>query len=286
MKYAVIDVGSNSVRLMLSDGEQTLVKVANTTKLAEGMGEDKKLTKVAINRTVLAVYNFCEIAKKEMVDKVYLFATAAVRSAVNGEEFCDAVKNACGVMVDVVSGAEEARLGLLGALNGRDGGIIDVGGASTEISVVKNGETVYSRSVDIGAVTVKDLCGQDVGAVEKFVESKILEYGALPTSNFYSIGGTATSVAAMLQELEPYDPKKTHGFKVYINNLIALKEKLFSMTVDERKSLKGLRPERAEVIAGGVAILVAVMKKLGVDYVTVSENDNLEGYLKVKLEKV
>lgn len=285
MKYGVIDVGSNSVRLMISDGKNTIYKKVITTRLAEGMGEGV-LQPVAIDRTASAVSFFVEQAKEECVDEIYAYATAAVRQSKNGNVFIDKVKDLCGIDVEIVSGETEAELGVKGALSGFDGGVIDVGGASTEVIVVKDGKIKYSKSLNVGAVKIKDACGQDFDKVKEYIDNKIVEYGSIPNAEFYGIGGTATTIAAIILQLEPYDPNKVDGFKVGIEQLERLTERLFSLSVEERKKLKGLQPARAEVIAGGAALMLSVMKKIGIEHITVSEKDNLEGYLLTKTEKI
>lgn len=279
MKYGVIDVGSNSVRLMISEGARSLHKTVKTTRLAEGMGEDKLLTPAAIERTVLAVSFFVEKAKSECVDKIFVFATAAVRQAQNGNQFVLAVKDACGVEVDVVSGEEEAVLGYVGALTGADGGVVDVGGASAEVITVFDGQKIYSKSINIGAVKITDVCGQERSVAEKFVSENLKDFGDIPKSNYRAIGGTATSIAAMIQELEVYDATKVDGFVVEKEVLSSLVEKLYEMSVEERKNLKGLQPERAKVINGGALVLLRLMEKIGLSQLVVSEKDNLEGYI-------
>jgi exopolyphosphatase/guanosine-5'-triphosphate,3'-diphosphate pyrophosphatase len=271
---------------MISSESLTLYKLVKTTRLAEGMLDNNMLTVEAIKRTVSAVSFFVDRAKEECVENVYIFATAATRKAKNRDEFLSAVRNTCGYEVDVVSGEVEARLGYVGALNGRDGGIIDVGGASTEVTVVDGGRSIYTKSIELGAVSLTDRCGQDMFKADRFVEEKILEYGNVPMTKFYSIGGTATSIAAMLQELDPYDPNMVDGYTVSIDQLCNLKQRLYSLSVEERAKLKGLQPERAKVIANGVNILLKLMNRFCIDSITVSEKDNLEGYLKLKLEKV
>ncbi len=284
MKYGVIDVGSNSVRLMISDGVSAIYKTVKTTRLSEGMGQDKMLTDTAVERTVNAVYFFIEQAKKEKVDEIFMFATAAVRQASNGSKFVSEIKKKCGVDVDVVSGEEEALLGYTGALSGKDGGVIDVGGASSEVISVLNGELAFSKSINIGAVKAKDTCGQDRKIAEKFVTEKIDDFGKIPKNTYYAIGGTATSVGAILQELEVYDPNKIDGYVVNRQALASLTDKLFNMSVEERKKLKGLQPQRAEVIACGALILLKIIDKIGVDSFVVSEKDNLEGYIIRKID--
>ncbi len=282
MKYGVIDIGSNSVRLMINVDGKTLYKLVNTTRLAEGMTGEKLLKTSAVDRTVSAVSFFIERANAEKVDKIYIFATAAVRSAKNSRDFVRAIKEATGFDVDVISGEKEALIGRIGAIGNNDGGIIDVGGASTEVLAVLNGDTVYSKSLYLGAVKIKDVCGQERSLAEVLINESISEYGQIPKANYYGIGGTATSIASMLLELEPYDPEKVNGFKFDESQLSSLVDKLYSLSIEQRKNLKGLQPARAEVIAGGALLLLRIMKKIGITNLTVSESDNLEGYLELK----
>lgn len=286
MKFAVIDIGSNSVRLMYSNGIDTDCKLVKTTRLAQGMGEGKILQKESIKRTVDALSFFVNKAKNEFADRIYIFATAAVRQAVNKDEFLKLAKETCGICIEVISGEEEAKLGYIGALGGDDGGVIDVGGASAEVIVVKDGVAIYSKSIELGAVKIFDKHGQDKKAVKEHIERKIEEYGEIPNANFYAIGGTATSIVGILLELEPYDANKVHGYKVFKNDLEKLVDKLFALSIEQKRRLKGLHPSRAEVIAGGAMVLLSLMNKLKIDSFIVSERDNLEGYLLVKMEKL
>ena len=281
--FAIIDVGSNSVRLMLHDGVKTLSKKVQTTRLAEGIAKTNMLTPEAVERTARAVSFFISEAKSLGIKNPLVFATAAVRQANNGKDFTDKVFDLTGIKVDVVSGELEAMLGINGALDGGDGGVIDIGGASTEIIVKEKSEVVYSKSIKLGAVRAKDATGQDKDSAVEFISSKINEFSSIPTNTtYYAIGGTATTIASMLQELEPYDPTKTDGYKIYKNDVKYLLEKLFSMNVSERAKLKGLQPGREEIIAHGVTILYEIMDKFSIDYVITSEKDNLEGYLYYK----
>ena len=283
MKFGVIDVGSNSVRLMMSENNKS-TKTIKITRLAEGMKEGA-LQGDAIFRTANAVSFFFEKAKSEGADEIFIFATAAVRMASNAQEFTNKVKALTGADVDVISGEEEAKIGFMGALYKSDGGIIDIGGASTEIVAVIGGEKRFAKSLNVGVVRLKDACGQDYSAVKKFVNEKIKEYGQIPFTNFYGIGGTATSLASIAQELEPYDPNKVDGYHLTRNKIEEISNKLFSLSIEERKALKGLQSDRAEVIAHGAVLLLAIVDMIGIDGIIVSERDNLEGYLALKLEK-
>jgi len=280
---AVIDVGSNSVRLLLNDRGE-LKKEIKVTKLADGLALTGRLNETAIARTADAVNCFYNKAKSLNAKSVYVFATAAVRRAINGYEFVERVKELCGLTVDVISGELEARCGLDGVLKGKDGGIIDIGGASTEITVRKNGEIVYSKSLDLGGVKILDTCAQDADKIYQLAKEKVKEYGNVPTSVFYGIGGTATSISSVYHKLKVYDKNVVHGSKIDRKILDETISLFASKTVEERKNIIGLQRERADVILGATILLKAIFEHLNLDYIFVSEDDNLEGYLYLKGE--
>ena len=283
---AVIDVGSNSVRLLLSCNGVTVFKGVKVTKLAEGVLSTSKLNNTAIDRTVDAIKNFCEYAKTQDAHQIYIFATAGVRQAKNGKIFTDKVKEVTGINVDVISGENEAKIGALGALNGEDGGLVDIGGASTEITVIKAGKSLYSKSVNIGAVRLSEDFNGDFSDLERKLDNIISEFSFVPKTKFTAIGGTATSIVSILLKLSPYDPSMVDGYCLKKSDVYAVLKMLFSMTNEERKRLVGLQPERSEIIPFGTLILYKIMQYLGINYITVSEKDNLEGYLKFISEKI
>ncbi len=283
-KIAVIDVGSNSVRLMFVEGGTPLSKEICVTKIAKGLGSSLTLQSDAIERTANALSSFYLKAKKFGATKIYAFATEAVRKAKNKQEFLDRVYNLCGLQIDVVSGETEALLGINGALKDKDGLVLDIGGASTEIVVRKLGKIIYSKSLNIGTVVLTDKFSQNEKEVEEYLKEKLLEYGEIPALNAFAIGGTATSLAG-ISIGEDYNPKKVHGYRLTLEMVKALKERLYSISVEERKKLKGLQPERAEVIASGATLLCCIMEKFNISSITVSESDNLEGYLYSKIQR-
>ena len=281
MKISAIDVGSNSVRLMVMADGKTLYKQTDTTRLGEGLAASGRLLPEAIERTARSVQLFAAAAELNGAGTPYVFATAAVRSAVNGGDFVKRVKQLTGIDVDVIGGEEEAACGLAGALRGRDGGMVDLGGASTEITVQKGGKKVFSKSVDIGTVRLYDLAGQDRQALQKVIDRKLAEYGApdLSAVDMYGVGGTATSLAAIFHGLEPYDPKVVDGTFLSAQWLGEEAERLLPLTVEERKKVKGMDVRRADVIAGGCLLMYSLLSKFGSGGITVSESDNLEGYV-------
>jgi len=286
IKYGVIDIGSNSVRLMLSEEGKTLSKEIIITKLSEGLGKgNRSLSESAVERTAQAVSYFFEKAKSCGADKILAFGTAALRLADNPSVFLDRVKNLCGLSVDVVAGETEAEMGYIGVLGNGDGGVIDIGGASTEVIVRKNGKTVYAKSVPIGAVKLFDAAGNERQELDKITNEFLKEFGEVPKAKFYGIGGTITTASAIALSLEPYDPEKTHGYVLKKEYIDELSDKLLSMTEKERCAVKGLQKERAKVIGAGLYILKQLFGLLKITEITVSERDNLEGYLSLKTEK-
>ncbi len=284
MKYGVIDVGSNSVRLMISENGKSLKKFLSTTRLAENK-KDGFLCEKSSLRTLKAIKEYVDAAQLEGADKIFAFATAAVRNSVNGAEFAVKAKEISGVYLDVVSGETEACLGLYGALKGKDGAVLDIGGGSTEIGVVKGGKCVYSKSLPIGAVVLTQRFGQNYAAIKDYVNNAVKEYGKIPSADFYCIGGTCTTLAAASQKLAVYDPEKVDGYKLTKAEIARLTRELSALTVEERKEIAGIQKERADIIHAGAAILNAVAEYINAPYFTVSESDNLEGYLRYITEK-
>ncbi|MBR5191994.1 MAG: hypothetical protein IKW33_01120 [Clostridia bacterium] len=281
-KFAVIDIGSNSVRLMVSINGKNHNKEVLTTRLAEGMGENLILQTTPMERSAKAVSFFVKRAKALGINNIWAFATAAVRNAKNKQEFLAMCKNLCGIEIDVVSGEKEAYLGILGGLGGNNGGLIDVGGASTEIVVQKNGKITYLKSFNIGCVSLTNVAGQKEKKAQEYLNNVFLALGGLEEKKFTAIGGSALSACAILLKLKVYDPNKTHGYVIEKQNLLSLKKKLYSLSLEERKNIIGLQEKRIETISSGVAILCFIMERLGLDQLTISEGDNLEGYLKDK----
>lgn len=270
---AIIDIGSNSVRLMMPDGKKTVI----TTALGEGLAHTGMLQGEPINRTILAIMQLAELARAEGCE-VEAFATEAVRSAKNGAEFA-AMLSALGVPVRVLTGREEALSGYLGATGGRGGVLIDVGGASTEIISGKGEEIKFSVSLPIGIVRARDMFGEDYEALTAYV-NELMENAKVQVfaEEVIGIGGTAISVAAV-DSGEAYDVKNTHGRRITREGLIAIRSRLIAMTRAERLTVPGLASSRVDTVCGGLTIILAVIERLGATCMVASESDNMEGYL-------
>lgn len=283
-KYGVIDVGSNSVRAILYSGGKVLFKTTVTTRLGEGLFTDGKISQNAFERTLNAFKRLVFQLIALGADEVLPFATEAVRSAKNGKDFAIAVKEQTGLDLDVVSGAVEGEIGLLGALNGGDGGVIDVGGASAEIVVANGGKVVYSHSLPLGAVRLFESCRQDLNLLEEKIVKNLPEYGKVPQYiDYCAVGGTANTLAFIDTGLEKYDDELINGRVITLEKMKSLRKKIGALTPDERVEKLYLNEKRAEVIFGGALLLEKIMETFNISQITVSTNDNLVGYLKKKV---
>ncbi|MDE7167912.1 MAG: hypothetical protein K2O28_03585 [Clostridia bacterium] len=287
MKISAIDIGSNSVRLATFAGGKTLYKRLKTTRLGQGLSLTGRLNEDAIERSAQAVANFYGEAKADGAEKVYAFATAAVRSSENGQVFIDRVKQLCGLTVEVLSGEEEAKCGILGALGYADGGIIDVGGASTEVTVQSGGKVAYAKSVNIGTVRLFDLAGRDKEKLLKVIKEKITDYGDYNAdgTKMYAIGGTASRLGSIKHNLKEYHPEISDGTVITLEEMYTLADKLLSTSVEEIRATT-ICGSSAEVVGGGCLLIAEVMHKFGIKEITVSESDNLEGFVLLKEGKL
>lgn len=278
MKHAVIDVGSNSVRLAMIDGRQSK-KTIRTTQLAGG-ATDGVLRQENILLTAQAIKDFSSLAACQGYE-VHVFATEAVRSALNKDVFIKTVRDLCGVEVDVIDGNTEALLSYLGAC-GKSGKkcVLDVGGASSEIAAGQDGTLLYALSIPMGAVRLRDKFGSDFDGLKKFVNEAVTKYSPPPCDEYLSVGGTATSLAAMMLELRYYDPQKTDGAFLSRQFLQHITADLKRRSVPEiLAAYPSLVEKRAQVILYGAEIMLAVCDRLGIGGFTVKEQDNAEGYL-------
>lgn len=281
MLYAVIDIGSTSVRLMITDGVRVQKKV-NTTRLAENMGELNFLRPFNMERTAQAVAEYFFTAASAGATEIFAYATEAVRSARNKHAFCERVRMLCGLDVDVLDREQEAETGFTGVGACDDCCVVDMGGASTEVTVGGQGGIVYTKSLPYGIVRLS--------AVEKtktdmtaFISDKLKEYGNVPKfSKMYAIGGTITTMAAMFNRLTEYDPNVVNGSVITLDDIEQMYAKVKQMSFEERVKLPGLPEKRADIIAPGILMYGLLLRYLGADRLTVSEGDGTEGYLILK----
>lgn len=277
---AVIDIGSNSVRLAVFEDGKLEYRGKVNSKLGEGLAKTGEISEKAENRTLSAIQTLIVKAILFGVERqnIYAFATATVRRAKNGTSFCDKVLALTGIKIDVVSEDTEAMLAINGALGDDDGAVLDVGGGSAELIVRKNGKITYKKSIPLGAVVLYDMFGYDREKLTKYIKQAVKEYGNVPKiEKLVAVGGTATTCAFVMARARSYDYKVTNNRLVAMEDLKILADKFFSFS-DEEKEEMGVESGRVKIIANGTELIIEILQYLGLGSYTASENDNLLGY--------
>lgn len=299
VRIAVIDIGTNSTRLLIADVDPATRAVSEVerrttvTRLGQGVDHTGVLAGEAMARVERALAAYREVMDAREVDAVTGVLTSAVRDARNGGEFTTRVNDTYNINARAISGDEEARLTYLGATDGRAGGgeprvVIDVGGGSTELVVGHGAQLDFHVSTQAGVVRQTErFIRSDPPRAEELqqlqAEAEEIFTAAVPRATRESVAagiavaGTATSCAAILQELDPYDPAKVHGFRLLRAQGEMLLSRLAAMTLEQRRHVTGLHPDRAPAIVAGVILLIEAMRCFDLDEVEVSEHDILRG---------
>ena len=299
MRVATVDIGTNSMRLLIADYEDNKIinrkKYVEVTRIGKGVDEKGMISKDAINLNSEVLERFINLAKSKNCEKICVIGTSALRDSKNSEEFVKKVYEKTGINVEIISGEMEANLGFLGIKSILDEKkytlTIDIGGGSTEFILGNNhGDLVFSKSENIGVVRLterflKDDIPTDIQIIEmnKYIEAvtsdTIQVLKTYDIGKVIGIGGTATSISAIIQQMEIYCSDKVHNSKIYYDEIVDIYKNLKSMTIQEKKMIVGLQPKRADVIFTGVCIMKKIMSMLDIEYITVSEYDNLEGMI-------
>jgi len=285
--FAVIDLGSNSVRMSINkvEGEKWAVveRLRETVRLSEGMEKDNFLKEEAIKRVIDALIKFCEIAKAYKCVSIAAIATAAVRNAANKEMFLSRVKEATGIDFKVISGEEEAYyafLALRETQGVKNGIILDTGGGSTELTLVKNGEMLKTVSLPLGAVVLTErMAHSSESQLYRYVASHvgavnwIDECGSLPV---FATGGSARTLA-MLCKKKPLTIKEIDGLKLTYRHVAQMYQKIFNTPLKSRADIPGMDKERADIILAGLTPLKVLMDMTGSPEMTVCNSGVKEG---------
>lgn len=300
MKIASIDIGTNSMRLLIADYNKTISnrkKIVNTTRMGQGINESGIISNDAIKRNLDSFISFVNTAKNDKAEQIYAIGTSALRDSKNKEQFIELAKLNTGIEIEIINGNTEAELGFYGVALGIDETerllIIDIGGGSTEFVVgSKNEGVIYKESIDIGAVRLTEQFNaseknSNLEEMTNFIYSKINHLQkAAKTYNIkkvVGIGGTITTASSINQHMKIYDTDKIHNSLLRVENIEYILRSLNSISLDERKKVIGLEASRADIIVSGLNILLCILKCMDIPTITVSEFDNLEGLIFYKL---
>jgi exopolyphosphatase/guanosine-5'-triphosphate,3'-diphosphate pyrophosphatase len=295
----VVDIGSNSTRLLITDVSEGRVvaehdRRSTVTRLGAGVDANGHLAEESIERVFGTLDEYRAIIEDRHADKRIAVLTSAVRDATNGADFASAVRDRYGLEPHVLSGDDEAQLTFLGATSERDPRdrtptlVVDIGGGSTEL-VIGSGRTAdFHVSTQAGVVRqterhlhhdppLSEELEELSDEVQGIVKDAVSEDRRRTVERGIAVAGTATSLAAIAQELEPYDPRKVHGHVLDVPHIRAMRDRLAAIPIAKRREVRGLHPDRAPTIVAGVAILLEIIDLFGLEQIEVSEHDILRG---------
>jgi exopolyphosphatase / guanosine-5'-triphosphate,3'-diphosphate pyrophosphatase len=296
MRVAVIDIGTNSTRLLIADVEGAEVseveRVTTVTNLGRGVEHTGNLCSDAVDGACGVIADYKARYEELGAERVLAIATSAVRDAANGDAFIAELRERFDIDARLLTGEEEAHLTYLGATAARDDEdvtlVFDIGGGSTELIVGAGSDVSFHTSLQAGTIrhSERHLTAdpphphelEELAAdVHHLVSAAIESRTGSEEVHAIAVAGTPTSLAAIDQELEPYDPERVHGHRLGMRTIQHMLSRLSSLPLAERLRVPGLHPGRAPTIVAGSVILVQVMRAFDLDEIEVSERDILHG---------
>jgi exopolyphosphatase/guanosine-5'-triphosphate,3'-diphosphate pyrophosphatase len=276
MRVAAVDLGTNTTRLLVADvGDGQLAEVhreTRITRLGEGVDARRRLLPVPITRVRNVLTDYRRTAEELGAERVLAVATSAVRDAENGEAFLGEIEWSYGFTTRLVSGEEEAQLTRRGVQPPSATLVLDIGGGSTELIVDE-----FHVSLPMGSVRFTERHGEDIAGSEEAAIDLLVEQAPVHPSAAVGVAGTVTTLAALDLGLERYDRNRVDGHVLSRQAARAQLRRLATLSLEERRQVPALDPERAPVIVAGGAILVATLEYFGLNAITVSERDILDG---------
>jgi len=294
---AVMDIGTNSCRLIIAEcfdqRDITLAREARVTRVGEGIGRGAvEISPAAMDRTIAALTDYRALIDKYPVESARLLGTQALREAGNSQALADKIKEKTGFELEIISGAEEARLSYMGVTRGApvfadiSPLVLDIGAGSTEIvygETSASGELVIrGESAPVGCLRLLENPMGDRSLLQSLKEGwnhVKMPDGAEKDAPLVAVGGTATTFGAIHTGMTSYDPDAMLGLRVDIGRTREILDMLERMSPADRLSLPGMRPGREDVMPWGLRILLAAMRYCGRESVLICDRDLLYGAL-------
>lgn len=289
---AGIDIGSNSIRLLIAEVENNKIKEIiyqekATTRLATNIDKTSMLAEEPFKNSINVLSGFKKAIDKYNIKNVITVATSAVREAKNGNDFINAAKNV-GIEISIISGNEEGMFEYLGVCSGLNVDtqplILDVGGGSSEIIYKINDNEIHTESHKIGVVKMADMFdfkGCNNGSLEKcqLYVNEFFKDVVIPNNieTFIATAGTATTLAAIDMKMTEYDYKKVNGYKLHISTVKEILSKVYNTPYNERINITGMDKGREDLIIPGIIIILEILNKTSLEYITVSDFGLREG---------
>jgi exopolyphosphatase/guanosine-5'-triphosphate,3'-diphosphate pyrophosphatase len=297
VRVAVVDIGTNSTRLLVGDVDGPRVteidRRTTVTNMGRGVDHSGLICTDAIDDVCTVIADYKSRYEEMGAERVIAIATSAVRDAVNGEAFIAELRERFALDARLLTGEEEANLTYLGATAHRPARaatlVFDIGGGSTELIVGSGARVGFHTSLQAGTIRqserhltsdppdpheLEDLATDIRNLIDRAIAA---EPGAAGAVEAIAVAGTPTSLAAIDQGLEPYDPGRVHGYRLGMKRIQRMLSRLSSLPLAERLRVPGLQPGRAPTIVAGTVILVQVMRAFGIKEIEVSELDILHG---------
>ena len=299
MRVAIVDIGTNSTRLLIADVDarsgivDELDRRSTVTRLGLGVDTTGRLSDEGMARVFAALAEYAAAIEALGAGRRIAVLTSATRDAENGAAFTARVREDYGLDARTIAGEEEARLSFLGATSRRDPAdprtivVLDIGGGSTEFIIGRGHEVQFHVSTQVGVVrhTERHLHGdpptaeelQDLAADARGAFAAAIPAELRGVDAMIAVAGTATSMASIEQALEPYDPSRVDGYVITLDGCTAIGARLAAVTEAERRETPGLHPDRAPSILAGTILITEAMKTFGLSAAEVSEHDILHG---------
>jgi exopolyphosphatase/guanosine-5'-triphosphate,3'-diphosphate pyrophosphatase len=283
VRVAAVDLGTNTTRLLVADVDDGRIdevhRETRITRLGEGVDARKRLLPVPMARVRNVLADYRRTLERLGAERTLAVATSAVRDAENGEAFLGEIEWSYGFATRLVSGDDEALLTRRGVQPAAGTLVLDIGGGSTELIVDD-----FHASLDLGSVryTERYIHTDPPGSTEleacaAAVRAILEERVQVRADAAVGVAGTVTTLAALDLGLGSYDRKRVHGHRLTLEGTRRQLARLAALTLDERREVSALDPERAPVIVAGAVILTEILAFFGLDAIEVSEHDILDG---------
>ena len=280
-RTAVIDIGSNSARMIIIEKTSRfafhlLHEVKSRVRIAEDAYQNEgTLQTSAMNRAVLALKDFQQIASSYDVRKTLCVATSAVRDASNKKEFLSRVKKECGISIKVISGEKEAYLGGIACANllaPQETMTLDIGGGSTECACIKDLKVVESDSINLGTVRLKELFfdNNDIDGAKTYIDEALKALKVKEQDHITGVGGTFRALSQIILKDHEHPLDKVHGFCFDASELVTLGKKIVKAKDTTALKALGIKKDRLDVIKPGTLILLRIIKRVGAKRLTCS----------------
>ncbi len=287
-KFASVDIGSNTILLLVVDDQsgelRSIVDECEFGRLSQGLASSNCLHPDAIERSLAIIGRYRSLLDQHLIDKIACVGTQALRESENRQDFIGAAERILGARIEIIAGEREAQLVATAvcksfpALCEDELVTVDVGGASTEFIVIRHGQVVSVKSLPIGAVRLSESylksdppSPEELRALDAAIDSQLATLQLPRGAILVGTAGTATTIASIELALPSYQPQRIHGLELSATQVARTLARLHALPLQEKKQLVGLEAERADIVAGGVAIYSRVLEAMASNRFVVSD---------------